>query len=49
MPKLPKPEGESSLRGSRGKERSKLQALVRALSRMDEQDQKLFLSPAQGM
>ncbi len=49
VPKLPKAKGESSLWGARGKERSELQSLVRALSRVDEQDRKLLLSMAQGM
>jgi transcriptional regulator with XRE-family HTH domain len=49
VPKLPKPEGESSLWGAHGKERSELQSLVKALSRVDEQDRKLLLSMAQGM
>ena len=48
-PKLLQPEGDSSLWGDRGKERSELQSLVRALSRVDEQDRKLLLSMAQGM
>jgi len=45
-PKLPRSDDSW---GTRGKERSKLQSLVRALSRMDEQDKKLLLSMAQGM
>ncbi len=47
-PKLPRRD-DSSLWGSRGKERSELQSLVRALLRMDERDRKLLLSMAQGM
>jgi len=35
--------------GSRGKERDAFQTLVKALSRMDEQDKKLLLSMAYGM
>ena len=48
-PKLLKLPSDSSLWGNRGKERSELQLLVRALLRMDEQDRKLLLSMAQGM
>ena len=48
-PKLLKLQSDTSLWGNRGKERSELQLLVRALSRMDEQDRKLLLSMAQGM
>ena len=48
-PKLPQLEVDSSLWGSGGKERSELQLLVRALSRMDERDRKLLLNMAQGM
>ena len=48
-PKLLKLPSDSSLWGARGKERSELQSLVRALSRVDEQDRKLLLSMAQGM
>lgn len=48
-PKLPQLEEDSSLWGNRGKERSELQSLVRALSRVDERDLKLLLSMAQGM
>jgi transcriptional regulator with XRE-family HTH domain len=40
---------DSSLWGSRGKERDELYVLVRACSRMDEGDRKLLLSLAQGM
>ena len=35
--------------GNRGKERDKLYVLVRALSRMDEEDRRLLLSMAEGM
>jgi transcriptional regulator with XRE-family HTH domain len=49
VPKLPKREGESSLWGTRGKERDAFQTLAKAFSRMDEQDRKLLLSMAQGM
>jgi len=49
MPKLPKSESDSSLWGERGKERSEVQVLVRALSRMDERERKLLLSMALGM
>jgi len=48
-PKLPKSETDNSLWGARGKERSELQSLVRALSRVDERDRKLLLSMAQGL
>jgi transcriptional regulator with XRE-family HTH domain len=48
-PKLLKLPSDTSLWGNRGKERSELQLLVRALLRMDEQDRKLLLSMAQGM
>ncbi len=48
-PKLPKSKSDNSLWGARGKERSELQSLVRALSRVDEQDRKLLLSMAHGM
>jgi transcriptional regulator with XRE-family HTH domain len=47
-PKLPRSD-DSSLWGSGGKERGELQSLVRALSRMDERDQKLLLNMAQRM
>jgi transcriptional regulator with XRE-family HTH domain len=47
--KLPKSEADNSLWGARGKERSGLQSLVRALSRVDERDRKLLLSMTQGM
>ena len=49
MPKLPEPKGESSVWGTRGKERGALRTLVKALSRMDEQDRMLLLSMALGM
>jgi transcriptional regulator with XRE-family HTH domain len=47
-PKLPSAH-DSSLWGSRGKEGDELYVLVRAMSRMDEQDKKLLLSMAQGI
>ena len=47
-PKLPR-RNDSSLWGSRGKERDELYVLVRALAGMDEGDRKLLLSMAQGM
>ena len=43
------PKDDGSLWGNRGKERGAFRELVKALSRMDEQDQKLLLSMAQGM
>jgi transcriptional regulator with XRE-family HTH domain len=49
VPKLLRLKDDSSLWGSRGKERDAFQTLARALSRMDEQDKKLLLSMAQGM
>jgi|ERR1700741_936955 len=49
MPKLPKPKGETSLWGVRGKERSAFRQLAKALSRMDERDRMLLLNMAQGM
>ena len=49
VPKLRAPKDDSSSWGIRGKERGVFQALVNALSRMDEQDKKLLLSMAQGM
>jgi transcriptional regulator with XRE-family HTH domain len=49
MPKLPKSESDSSLWGSRGKERGAFQTLAKAVSRMDERDQKLLLSMAHGL
>ena len=48
VPKLPKAKGESSLWGARGKERADLQSLVRALSRVDEQDRKLLTQHGAG-
>jgi transcriptional regulator with XRE-family HTH domain len=45
-PKLPRLDDSW---GSRGKERGELRKLAKALLRMDEQDQKLLLSMAQGM
>ena len=48
MPKLSKPENDSSLWSVRGKERSAFRTVVKALSRMDERDRKLLLSMAQG-
>jgi len=39
MPKLPKSESDSSLWGSRGKERSAFRQLAKALSRMDNMAQ----------
>jgi transcriptional regulator with XRE-family HTH domain len=47
-PKLPSSH-DSSLWGSRGKERDELYVLVRALAGMDERDRKLLLSMAEGM
>ncbi len=47
-PKLPRPD-DTSLWGTRGKERDAFQTLARALARMDEQDRMLLLSMAQGM
>ena len=49
IPKLRQPKDDSSSWGIRGKERDAFQALVKALSRMDEQDKKLLLTMAQGM
>ena len=49
VPKLPQLKDNSSLWGSRSKERGAFQTLAKALSRMDERDQKLLLSMAQGM
>jgi len=49
VPKLPKPKGETSLWGVRGKERSAFRQLAKALSRMDERDRMLLLNMAQGM
>src|ERR1700747_319258 len=45
-PRLPKSETDNSLWGNRGKERDAFQTLVKALSRMDEQDRKLLVSMA---
>ena len=47
-PKLPR-RNDSSLWGSRGKERDELNVLLRALAGMDEGDQKLLVSMAEGM
>jgi hypothetical protein len=47
-PKLPRSDDSSSW-GAHGKERDAFQTLARALARMDDQDQKLLLSMAQGM
>ena len=47
MPKLRQPKDDSSSWGT--KERDAFQKLAKALARMDEQDQKLLLSMAQGM
>jgi transcriptional regulator with XRE-family HTH domain len=47
-PKLPRRD-DSSLWGSRGKERDAFQKLAKALARMDEGDRTLLLSMAQGM
>jgi transcriptional regulator with XRE-family HTH domain len=49
VPKLLRLKDDSSLWGSRGKERDAFQKLAKALSRMDEQDRKLLLSMAEGM
>ncbi len=49
IPKLRQPNDDSSSWGTRGKERDTFQTLAKALARMDEQDQKLLLSMAQGM
>jgi len=49
VPKLRQLGEDSSLWGSRGKEREAFQTLARALARMDEQDKKLLLSMAEGM
>jgi transcriptional regulator with XRE-family HTH domain len=48
-PKLPKGESDSSLWGSRGKDRAAFQKLAKALSRMDERERKLLLNMAHGM
>jgi transcriptional regulator with XRE-family HTH domain len=42
-------ESESNDWGSRGKQRAELRKFVKALSQMNEQDQKLLLSIAEGM
>jgi transcriptional regulator with XRE-family HTH domain len=47
-PKLPRPH-DSSLWGSRAKEGGAFQTLAKALSRMDERDQKLLLNLAYGL
>ena len=47
-PKLPRRD-DSSLWGSRGKERAVFRTLAKALARMDERDRKLLLSMAEGM
>ena len=47
-PKLPRSD-DSSLWGSRGKERGAFRKLAKALSRMDERDRMLLLNMAQGM
>src|ERR1700741_3087892 len=44
VPKLPQLEEDTSLWGSRGKERDELRKLTKALLRMDEQDRKLLVS-----
>ena len=49
VPKLRQPKDDSSLWGSRGKERDAFQTLAKALSRMDEQDRKLLLNMAHGV
>jgi transcriptional regulator with XRE-family HTH domain len=49
MPTLPQSEDNSSLWGSRGKQRSAFRTLAKALSRMDERDQKLLLNLAYGL
>jgi transcriptional regulator with XRE-family HTH domain len=49
VPKLLRLKDDSSLWGARDKERSELQSLVRALSRVDGRDRVLLLSMAQGM
>jgi hypothetical protein len=49
MPKLRQPEDDSSLWGSRAKERNALRTLAKALARMDERARMLLLSMAQGM
>jgi transcriptional regulator with XRE-family HTH domain len=49
VPKLRQSKDNSSSWGIRGKEREAFQTLVKALSRMDEQDRKLLLRMAEGM
>jgi transcriptional regulator with XRE-family HTH domain len=49
MSKLPQLEDDSSLWGARGKERGEFRKLAKALSRMDERDQKLLLNLAYGL
>ena len=49
VPKLLKLPSDTSLWGTRGKERSSFRTLAKALAQMDEQDRKLLLSMAQGM
>ena len=48
-PKLPQLKDDISLWGSRGKERGAFRTLAKALSRMDERDQKLLLNLAYGL
>jgi transcriptional regulator with XRE-family HTH domain len=48
-PKLPKGESDRSSWGARGKERGAFRMLAKALSRMDERDQKLLLNLAYGL
>ena len=49
IPNLPQLEDDSSLWGARGKKRAAFRTLAKALSRMDEQDQKLLLRMAERM
>ncbi len=49
VPKLLKLPSDTSLWGTRGKERSSFRTLAKALAQMDEQDRKLLLSMAEGM
>jgi transcriptional regulator with XRE-family HTH domain len=49
VPKLRQSKDDSSSWGTRGKERDTFQTLAKAFSRMDEGDQKLLLSMAEGM
>ena len=49
VPKLLKLPSDTSLWGSRGKERDTFQTLAKALARMDEGDRKLLLSMAERM